>query len=317
MSQSAHRFTSAEIAISLLLFTGRIEGMALHYNVPLPPPTGPERSTFLHALGTKELLATKSHLSEARNHVGCNIKHHFDSAHAPWWVYPPTTMKSAAHCPNGRSQDATSEALARKALSSAVRSFNLLEDLPEADDAHRLIHESGMFVSRHFSCKIEFQDGLWHWRCPVIISHLRLGQSVGFTAPRVCSICHENIMSERCPHMPNQIYKVTVEDLEHCPCGSTNCTFHKIGDTIKVYPRSLIKEVDNLSEISWVARPRDPLARIITISYTSDQMSLLMHTEIPSTIRTIECLHCRQACTGLWEFDSLKRLLRLLIVYGG
>lgn len=309
MSRSKRRFTSAEIAISLLMFTGRIEGMALHFNMPLPPPTGPQRSAFLHARGTKELLAAKSRLSEALNRVDCRIQHRLDSPHAPWWVYPPTITEGTAPCSSSRPQDAVTEALARDALSGAVRAFNLLEDLAEADDAHRLIHESGMFVSRHFDCKIELQDGLWRWRCPVIISHLRFGQSVGFTAPRVCSICRENIVSERCPHMPNQIYRVTVEDPEHCPCGSRNCSLHKAGSIIEVYPTSLIEKVDSLSEISWVARPRDPLARIRSISYTPEQMSLFMRAEIPSNIRTIECLHCRQACTGLWEFDTVRQLL--------
>jgi hypothetical protein len=167
-----------------------------------------------------------------------------------------------------------------------------------------------MFVSRHVGCKIELQDGLWRWQCPVVISHLRLGQSVGFTAPRICSICRENVMSEQCPHMPNQTYSVTVEDPQHCPCGSTDCSIHQAGTTIEVYPTSLVEEVDNLSEISWVARPRDPLARIRSISYTPEQMGLLMRADIPNHMSTIECLHCRQACTGLWGFDTLGKLLR-------
>jgi hypothetical protein len=68
--------------------------------------------------------------------------------------------------------------------------------------------------------------------------------------------------------------------------------------------------VDAIEEISWVPRPRDPLARIEAISYTPEQMATLMHADIPSGIRIIECFHCRQACTGLWECEVLGKLLK-------
>ena len=170
------------------------------------------------------------------------------------------------------------ESLGRDALTSAVRAFNLLEDMPEADDAHRLIHEIGMYVSRHFGCKINLRDGLWRWECPVTIAHLRLGQSIGFTAPRICSICRQNIMSDQCSHLPSQTYEVQVVDACRCPCGTDDCHNHMEGDILEVYPRSLVKEADSLDEISWVPRPRDPLARIEAISYTPEHMAIMMRS---------------------------------------
>ena len=219
MNRRVLHITSSEIAISLLMFTGRIEGRVLHYG-PIPPSAGSERSRTLHAWGGEELRSAKSLYSEARNRLGCQIQHHLDSPHAPWWFYPPITRSSAVPCPYADGRGGETERLARDALSGAVRAFNLLEDFPEADDAHRLVHELGMFVSRHFGCEIALEDGLWRWSCPVIIPHLRFGQSAGFTARRICSICREGIMSERCPHMLNQTYKITVEDVVRCPCGS-------------------------------------------------------------------------------------------------
>jgi len=35
----------------------------------------------------------------------------------------------------------------------------------------------------------------------------------------------------------------------------------------------------------------------------------LMRAKIPADIRTIECFHCRQACTGLWDFETFGKLL--------
>ena len=217
-------------------------------------------------------------------------------------------MGDGARCPNRRiNRDA--ESLGRDALTSAVRAFNLLEDLPEADDAHRLIHEIGMFVSCHFACKINLRDGLWRWDCPVTIAHLRLGQSVSFTAPRICSICRQNIMSGQCPHLPNQVYEVQVVDASRCPCGTDDCHSHMAGDILNVYPTSLAQEADSLDEISWVPRPRDPLARIEAVSYTPEHMAMMMRTKMPSSVRAIECLYCRQACTGLWDCEVLGELL--------
>lgn len=303
------RLTSAEIAVSLLMFTGRIEGCALHYNAPIPPRSGARRLQMLHSQGTQQLNLAKRAYSKALDRVGCLKVHGPDSPHAPWWVFPPTIVGDRAHCPYGKAQLEDAERFGKAALASAVRAFNLLEDLPEADDAHLLIHEIGTFVSRHFGCKIHLRDGLWRWQCPVIVAHLRLGQSVGFTAPRTCSICRQNIMSDQCSHLPGQLYEVQVTDPSRCPCGSSNCGSHPTGATLKACPTSLVEEVDTIDEISWVPRPRDPLARITAISYTPEQMAILMRADIPNTIRTIECFHCRQACTGLWGCEVLGKLL--------
>lgn len=308
MNRRVLHLTSSEIAISLLMFTGRIKGMVLHHG-PIPPPAGSNRTFILHAAGVEELRYTKRLYSEARDRLGCPIEHSLDSPHAPWWIYPPITTSSAIRCPYTNRQDREAERVARDALSGAVRAFNLLEDLPEADDAHRLIHELGMFVSRHFGCRIMLQDGFWDWRCPSTIAHLRFGQSAGFTAKRICSICRAGIMTDRCPHMPNQLYKVTVENADHCPCGSDSCTDHQAGTVIEVSPTAIITEAE-MEEVSWVSRPRDPLARIEAIAYTSDQISSLMGgAKIPRQVRELECFHCRQACTGLWDFETLGRLL--------
>jgi hypothetical protein len=308
MNRRILHMTSSEIAMSLLMFTGRIEGTALHFG-PLLPPAGSSRSLTLLAAGTEELRSAKRLYNKALDRLGCPIGHQFDSPHAPWWFYPPVTSSSAARCHYAGKKRGEAEQLARDALASAVRAFNLLEDFPEAEDAHRLIHQLGMFVSRHFGCEIVLEDGLWRWSCPVIISHLRLGQSAGFTAKRICSICREGIMSDRCPHMPVQTYKVTVGDVAHCPCGSENCTRHQVGTVIEVRPTAIINEAD-LEEISWVARPRDPLARIEAVLYTTEQIFTLMGgAKIPPNMQGIECFHCRQACTGLWDFETLGRLL--------
>lgn len=306
MNRRILHLTSSEIALSLLMFTGGIKGIVLHWGT-IFPASGTERSLALYSSGTTELLVAKKLYSNAQDRLKCPIQHRFDSPHAPWWVYLPVTTSSAGRCTAVGRSNPEAEQLARDALASAVRAFNLLEDFPEADDAHRMIHGIGMFVSRHFGCEIRLKDEVWHWSCPTIIAHLRFGKSAGFTAKRICSICGEGL--DQCPHMPGQTYKVAVGDIAYCPCGSQNCTRHQKGSIIEVSPHGIINEA-NLEEVSWVARPRDPLARIQAIEYTTEQISSLMGgARIPPDVQAVECFHCRQSCTGLWKFETLGVLL--------
>jgi hypothetical protein len=90
MKRRELRATSAEIAISLLMFTGQIEGMALHYDTPIPPPKGPQRTLILHNRGVEQLHTAKTLFSKAYDQLGCPRHHRLDSPHAPWWVYKPT-----------------------------------------------------------------------------------------------------------------------------------------------------------------------------------------------------------------------------------
>src|SRR6266496_2347518 len=97
MNRHVLHLTSAEIAISLLMFTGRIEGRLLHFG-PILPPVGSQRSLILQAMGADELRSAKNLYSKARDRLGCPMEHRLDSPHAPWWFYPPITISSAVPC---------------------------------------------------------------------------------------------------------------------------------------------------------------------------------------------------------------------------
>jgi hypothetical protein len=125
MKRRELRATSAEIAISLLMFTGQIEGRALHYDTPIPPAKGPQRTLILHNRGVEQLHTAKTLYSKACDQLGCPRHHRLDSPHAPWWVYKPTRPGRDTRCTNGRGQHGDTEALARQALNSAVRAFQL------------------------------------------------------------------------------------------------------------------------------------------------------------------------------------------------
>ena len=296
MSSALPNLTSAEVAIALLFGGTHVSGYVIHWGI-LPPGSGSGRRAMLHQRGIRELEAAKALFSRARTESGCRQAHALESPRAPWWRYAPVARAFSLQrlCDGGqRGEDA-----ARAALHHAVRALNLLEDLDEALDAHRVIHEIGAFISWHYKCRITLNDGRWAWQCPVILSHIRMGLSAGFTAQRICSICEGDI--SECPHLPNQQYRVAVTDADNCPCGNDGCEDHQAGETIEAYPSALIRRAD-LHETSLVARPRDPLARISKIEFSDEQLrAMLRVSEIPANVDSLECLHCRQACTGLWD----------------
>jgi hypothetical protein len=78
MNRPVLHLTSSEIAISLLMFTGQIEGRLLHFG-PILPPAGSRRSLILHDSGAEELRSAKSLCSKARDRLGCPLEHHLDS----------------------------------------------------------------------------------------------------------------------------------------------------------------------------------------------------------------------------------------------
>jgi hypothetical protein len=269
------------------------------------PAGGAARKSALKAVGRQELFAAKSCIAKARSEAGCLVQHKLQAPHAPWWMYPPTAAVVASCAMKPRRW--AGESNARDALRFAANAINLLEDTQDEDDAHRLVHEIGAFVSWHYGCKIILEDGQWNWTCPVTLAHLRVGYSVGFTATRICSICREDI--SECPHLPNRLYQVRVDDRRSCPCGTFDCQKHEEGEVIETSPSAIIENAD-LQEISLVARPRDPLARILTIGFTSEKMSKIIGGKtIPETVTEMGCFHCRQACTGLWDGIEIGEFL--------
>ena len=199
-------YTSAEIAIGLILLGGtKVEGTVLHYG-PVPPPGGPARTEALRIAGLGELNAARINYVMARAESRCDVSHYLQPPHAPWWIYSEFPARIPSCAVSGRNK--LGEDRAREALRRSVTAFNLLEDLDQAQDAHRLAHEIGAFASWHYGCKIVKSDDSWHWTCPVMLMHLRMGWSAGFSGDRFCSICDQDITE--CEHRRGRLYRVPV-----------------------------------------------------------------------------------------------------------
>ncbi len=210
-----------------------IQGIAIHTGVPLPPERGLGREQELEAEGRRLLRA-------ALREFGAMVR---------------------------AGDESDSERRARHALELAVDAYNCLEDTTSADWCHQWIHTIGAFVAANFGCAHELSEGLWFTRCPVVLVHLRVGLSVGFTATRVCSICRLDIME--CDHILGRQYAVGGgQDAEGIcrVCAIVGCREHREGVTYPVTAHPLVISVDELREISLVPRPRDPLARVQAVS---------------------------------------------------
>jgi hypothetical protein len=160
-------------------------------------------------------------------------------------------------------------------------------------------------VAGLFRCRSLREDDRWFDVCRLSLMHLRVGMSVGFVARRLCSICDRDLTT--CDHIPGTRYPVVAAhgtDGSCNICGSAEGCEHAADDTYLVSAHGIVREVDRLDEISTVARPRDPLARINGIEIPADALSSLPRHDDANA--SLYCESCRRPCTG---FTSVEEAL--------
>lgn len=150
----------------------------------------------------------------------------------------------------------------RKAVASAIEALNYLEDHELMEEAHSAIHRTAFLKRGLLGCPIVLRDEDEYWsECPINLSHLRIGVSAGMVSEFECSICGE--LAEDCDHQMGEFYpKIAARDGEaNCNiCGAGECV-HPEGETFLVPAHARARNI-NAEEVSFVARPRYPLARI-------------------------------------------------------
>lgn len=148
-----------------------------------------------------------------------------------------------------------------KAVASAIEALNYLEDHELMEDAHAAIHRTAFLKRGLLGCPILLRDDQYWSECPINLSHLRIGVSAGMTSDFECSICGELV--EDCDHQMKEFYpKASARDGEgRCNlCDSKECE-HPEGETFLVQAHASARNI-KAGEVSFVARPRYPLARI-------------------------------------------------------
>ncbi|WP_416479107.1 hypothetical protein [Streptomyces sp. LKA04] len=251
--------------------------------------------------------------SQARRQLRANIA--ALTSPSPWSIGPPTSdrwshrqymaMARSLHIPHDTRQLVDPwrdlETAARTSLARAVDAYNFLEDSELSELAHRHAHHVAALVGGLFDCNIEYSDDTYWDVCRLTLMHSRWGMSAGFTATRNCSLCGQDI--DYCPHLLDTRYDVIVRhdaDGACNVCGSRSCS-HPVGETVSAFPRSVMSELQ-LHEVSWVSRPRDPLARFTKIELSREVLRLGLGED--PTGRDICCYRCLHPCSGFSHLSN-------------
>jgi hypothetical protein len=155
---------------------------------------------------------------------------------------------------------------ARAALDSATRAFWWAENTSMEEEQHLLLHRIGRWTRRNLGCQLHFDGETYSHRCPVAIAHKRMGFSVGIIAKRFCSLCDGDL--SEC----DRLYRAPVV--------------------------SIIKEVDELREISWVRRPAHPEARLVALPVSTDDRAEAPGGDFSVGV-PVSCDRCLDPCPGI------------------
>ncbi|MGN7860062.1 hypothetical protein ACTJI8_05745 [Microbacterium sp. 22303] len=130
---------------------------------------------------------------------------------------------------------------ARKAVASAIAALNFLEDHELREDAHAAIHKASFVLRGLFGCPIVVRDNAYWTACPVNVSHLRMGASIGMVAEFACSICAR--MVEDCDHVMGEQYRQFATRLDgRCSvCEAPECE-HVVGSSYVVVAQARAHE---------------------------------------------------------------------------
>lgn len=185
------------------------------------------------------------------------------------------------------------------AVGNAVDALNFLEDTELLERAHDLVHQAAWLRFGFLGCKLRVQDGAVQSDCPVRLAHRRWGFSPELKTKWACSICNERFDS--CPHIPDEEYEVVIDRSGNTCSACQEVCVHKDGERIVVPARRVATHVEAIA-IAMVARPRDPRARIASLSISVPTGSELFEQ---CENGTALCTECILPCTGFIEPDGL------------
>ena len=238
---------------------------------PIPPSGGPLRERYLDHHGRKALKIADSEYAQAIAFLGDRAS--FMPALDFALIEPDENVRRVIQRDN-RSQwiefwSETDQSILdaiephiKRSVRAAMDALNYLEDHKLMEEAHVAIHRAAFLKRGLFGCPIVFRDDGYWTDCPINISHLRMGISAGLVSDFKCSICGEP--AEDCEHKMGQFYPKVVAHTNKgkCTiCGSLDCE-HSDGERFLIQAHAIALNIKT-DEVSFVARPRYPLARIV------------------------------------------------------
>lgn len=159
----------------------------------------------------------------------------------------------------------------RSSLHLFRSAMNWLEGTEEFEVAHQELDAAGRFARETFGCTVERQGDQYFDSCPAKLAHNRIGMSIGYVVKSAeCSIC--GLDPEDCPHIRGYEYDGVV------------CT------------RRLVEL--EVQEVSLVARPADPDARIERVSISHAELREALGDAFRPGI-DVNCDVCLTPCAGV------------------
>lgn len=167
-----------------------------------------------------------------------------------------------------------SERRGREAAASFRSAMNWLEDTEHFESAHSQLDKVGRFLRSEFGCQFVFENDTYFQTCPVALAHNRVGLSPGFIVEEAeCSICGED--PRACPHIRGREY------------NGVRCI-------------RIIKKVRELLEVSLVARPAQPDARIQRVSVSTKELQQRLGPRFRPGM-PVNCDRCLSDCDGVHD----------------
>lgn len=281
---------------------------------------GPILVGGLRALPAPQALLSRADGSLAAEHARNQIRPWFMQAASLGKRAEPSWLPWTARL---RGELVEIETDARAALGYAVDAYNWLDDAAQdrrpdltlvltdrgdalladlLEHAHAQVHAVGALVGGLFGCYVEHRDGGWFEQCRTDLMHLRRGLSPGFTARHVCSVCDEDLSA--CPHLRGKSYTAPVrrDSSGRCSvCARRDCD-HVIGELTTTVCASTLRDI-KLLEVSFVSRPRDPLARITSREVDASKLAKMLGAAPDPDLRLLD--HgCMQPCQGFRAADE-------------
>ncbi|MCK4354708.1 MAG: hypothetical protein KAW83_05585 [Dehalococcoidia bacterium] len=243
---------------------------------------------------------------DSANRVESSATVHEKAAGESWWT---SHCKNSAHAALAVANDLiqeAEEAISRKKMDVAEtlyrRSLGKIREAllwePEEKSHSKYLHDVGRQIHGIFGCQLEFKDGLYWVKCPVMLSHSKGGFSIGGSGNAICSICGNDIFD--CPHVKGNTYDGVVAKRHYdiCNiCGQQECN-HKEGETYKgVRAFAIVTEL-NLDHVSFVQNPANPLCVVHGYSVPkSDLLEMLPEDERNRVIYGETIIHCSHCLT--------------------
>lgn len=204
---------------------------------------------------------------------------------------------------NSNRSQGEAETVARSALADFASALNWAEDSALEGSVHARMDQAGRWVREEFGCTLRRDGNEYSQTCPVALAHNRIGLSIGGYSRKLCSICGDDF--SECQHQPGVEYRVQggVEPLGWCRvCGKREGCEHLADETYRARLIVIVVEMD-LDEISLVAKPAYPDARLTSISYSVQELKDALGNDFEPGVE-VDCNRCLPPCGGLKRLGS-------------